>query len=183
MVRAGTIQTVSAVELRRAGRDDAGTLFAIHRESAMTAYVHIFPPDRYTFPDAEMRAHWTAQLGGGEATTVIAERSGAAIGFVIVAPGWLRSLFVLPAEWGRGAADALHDEAVELLRGAGEGARLWVLEENARARRFYERRGWLHDGERRPSEYPPYPPALRYALDLERDAAPLGGSGPPGTHP
>ena len=33
---------------------DAETLYAIHRESAIAAYVQIFPPDRYRFPDDEM---------------------------------------------------------------------------------------------------------------------------------
>jgi GNAT superfamily N-acetyltransferase len=160
------IPGVAAVSLRRAGPDDAETLFTIHRESAMTAYAHVFPPDRYPFPEEEMRAHWVAQLGDSEATTVIAERDGVAVGFVAVSPGWMRNLFVLPSEWGRGAGSALHDEAVELLRGAGVSARLWVLEANVRARRFYEQRGWRHDGERRASDYPPYPPVLRYELDL-----------------
>ena len=80
---------MGAVSIRAGVVDDAETLFAIHRESAMTAYVHIFPPDRYAFPDAEMRAHWTAQLGGGEATTVIAERHRASIGFVAAADPWI----------------------------------------------------------------------------------------------
>jgi GNAT superfamily N-acetyltransferase len=158
---------VEALTLRRGTPDDAEILFAIHRESAMTAYAHIFPPDRYAFPDNEMRAHWVSSLGDPDTAIVVVERASAPIGFVGVSPGWLRNLFVLPSEWGRGVGSALHDEAVTILRAAGEGARLWVLQENERARRFYEDRGWRHDGERRPSDYPPYPPALRYSLDLE----------------
>jgi GNAT superfamily N-acetyltransferase len=178
---------VDAPTLRRCTPDDAEILFAIHRESAMAAYVHIFPPDRYRFPDDEMRAHWVAALADPDTDMVVAERglrrrlggadrgrtgfAGAAggftpIGFVGVSPGWLRNLFVLPGEWGSGAGSLLHDEAVRLLRAKEAGARLWVLEENERARRFYEHRGWRHDGERRPSDYPPYPPALRYVLEV-----------------
>jgi putative acetyltransferase len=159
--------------LLRSGRpDDAETLYAIHRESVLTAYAHIFPPDRYTFPDDEMRAHWVEQLADGEANTVVAERDGRAIGFVVVSPGWLRNIFVVPSEWGRGAGSMLHDNAVELLRAEGAGAHLWVLEQNDQARAFYEHRGWRHDGERQPSDYPPHPPVLRYTLDLGAGADP-----------
>jgi hypothetical protein len=45
-----------------------------------------------------------------------------------------------------------------------------VLEANQRARRFYEHRRWRHDGERRRSDFPPYPAALRYSLELEAEA-------------
>jgi GNAT superfamily N-acetyltransferase len=158
---------VDALRLRRATPDDAETLFAIHRESAMTAYAHIFPPDRYAFPDEEMRAHWAAGLADRETDLVIAEREARPVGFVGVSPGWLRNLFVLPGDWGSGAGSLLHNEAVRLLTAKEAGARLWVLEENERARQFDEHRGWRYDGERRPSEYPPYPPALRYSLALE----------------
>ena len=151
----------------RAGVDaDAETLFAIHRESAMTAYVEIFPPDRYRFPEDRMRAHWGEALRDDETDVLVAERAGAPVGFATVSPGWLRNLFVVPAEWGHGAGGALHDEAVEVLRGHGAGARLWVLEENPRARRFYERRGWRDDGGRTRSAFPPYPVELRYSLAL-----------------
>jgi GNAT superfamily N-acetyltransferase len=203
---------VEAPTLRPCTPDDAEILFAIHRESAMTAYAHIFPPDRYPFPDDEMRAHWVTALADPKTDMVVAERAQGAdsaapteavpakqrtrrpsrhvlpngiasdasavpvafepIGFVGVSPGWLRNLFVLPAEWGRGAGSLLHDEAVRLLRAKEAGARLWVLEENERARRFYEQRGWRHDGERRPSDYPPYPPALRYELEIARRSHP-----------
>ena len=86
----------------------------------------------------------------------------------------------MPAEWGRGAGAALHDEAVALLRSDGASiAQLWVLEENERARRFYEARGWRDDGGRSRSEFPPHPLELRYALRLGE-----GRRAPPGrTHP
>lgn len=158
---------VAQILLRRGEADDAETLFAIHRESAMAAYAQIFPPDRYAFPDEEMRRHWDAALRETETEVVIAEREGTPVGFATVSPGWLRNFFVVPDEWGQGVAPAIHDEAVRLLDTMGAGARLWVLEANERARRFYERNGWQPDGERGRSEYPPYPPTLSYGLDPE----------------
>jgi RimJ/RimL family protein N-acetyltransferase len=166
MVRGGTIKAMGDLLVRPGGPEDAEAIYAIHRESAMAAYVHVFPPDRYEFPDDQMRRHWNEALRDAATEVVIAEREGRPVGFATVSPGWLRNLFVVPEEWGRGAAAAIHDEAVARLRTMDAGARLWVLEANERARRFYERRGWRPDGERSTSEYPPYPPTLRYALDL-----------------
>lgn len=157
-----------ALTLRRAGPDDADTLFEIHRASALAAYADVFPPERYPFPDDDMRAHWNEVLAETGTEVLVAEREEVPVGFVGVSPGWLKSLFVLPEAWGGGAGSALHDEAVALLRAKGAGAQLWVLEANERARRFYERRGWRYDGERRQSDFPPHPPALRYTLDLGR---------------
>jgi GNAT superfamily N-acetyltransferase len=173
---------VGALTIRRAVPGDAGVLHAIHRESVLTAYVHIFPQDRHPFPDDEMRAHWVASLGEDETEFVIAERDGRPVGFAGITPGWLNSLFVIPDEWGRDAGGALHDEAVGRLRTMGADARLWVLEANDRARRFYERRGWRPDGERSHSDFPPYPPTLRYVLELENGPA-AGRERAPGSHP
>jgi GNAT superfamily N-acetyltransferase len=171
---------MGAFSIRAARPDDAETLFAIHRESAMTAYVEIFPPDQYSFPDSEMREVWARALRDGDKSALIAERAGSPVGFATVSPGWLRNLFVLPAEWGRGAGPALHDEAVALLRGHGAAtAQLWVLEANERARRFYEARGWRDDGGRSRSEFPPHPLELRYALRLGEGRSAQAGR----THP
>jgi GNAT superfamily N-acetyltransferase len=166
------------LSIRAARPDDAETLFTIHRESATTAYVEIFPPDRYRFPDAQMRKVWTEALRSDDTSVVIAERAGSSVGFATVSPGWLRNLFVLPAEWGRGAGAALHDEALALLGCHGAIAHLWVLEANERARRFYEARGWRDDGGRSRSDFPPNPVELRYALRLGAQRAPPGRTHP-----
>jgi RimJ/RimL family protein N-acetyltransferase len=71
---------------------------------------------------------------------------------------WLEGLYVIPERWGTGLAGELHDRAVEVVRELGsERCHLWVLEDNARARRFYERRGWREDGRTRVVEFPPNP--------------------------
>ena len=55
----------------------------------------------------------------------------------------LWQLFVLPEWWGRGAAPILHEAAVSEMRlGGFERSRLYTPSHHARARRFYERRGW-----------------------------------------
>jgi GNAT superfamily N-acetyltransferase len=76
-------------------------------------------------------------------------------------------LYVIPERWGTGLSGELHDRALELVRGLGAAScKLWVLEDNARARRFYERRGWRENGESRVVEFPPNPLDIGYSLDF-----------------
>jgi GNAT superfamily N-acetyltransferase len=59
----------------------------------------------------------------------------------------LRALYVVPEAWGTGAAQALTEVALAAVRADGhEEAVLWVVDENVRARRFYEREGWEPNG-------------------------------------
>jgi GNAT superfamily N-acetyltransferase len=56
----------------------------------------------------------------------------------------LWQLFVLPDWWGTGVAALLHDAAIDEMRSQGyREARLLTPTGHARARRFYERRGWI----------------------------------------
>jgi hypothetical protein len=72
---------------------------------------------------------------------------------------------------GRGGA--LHDAALAHLVASGlDGALLWVLGGNARARSFYVAHGWSPDGRRHDWEGAP---VLRMARDLrQRREAPAG---------
>ena len=60
----------------------------------------------------------------------------------------------MPEHWGGGVAGRLHDEALGRIAAAACGRQLDVMVDNARARRFYERRGWVPDG-RGASPFPP----------------------------
>ena len=61
----------------------------------------------------------------------------------------LYALYVHPAWWSTGTGRALMDEALAKVRAAGYACiTLWVLEANARARRFYRRAGFAPDGAR-----------------------------------
>ena len=54
---------------------------------------------------------------------------------------------MLPEAWGTGLGRALMTATLSHLAGCGfESATLWVLDTNARARRFYARAGWTADG-------------------------------------
>ena len=157
------------MEVRPVRRDEAELLFELYRRTALVAYAHVFPPERYPFPDEAVRASWRDVVAkhGREHEVAVAEDEGAVVGAVVAAPGTLEHLFVVPERWGTGVADALHDAALAVSREAGaEVCRLEVLEENRRARRFYERHGWRLDGRRRPGEFPPHPAVVGYSLPL-----------------
>jgi GNAT superfamily N-acetyltransferase len=81
------------------------------------------------------------------------------------ARGEVKDVYVVPEAWGTGVAGGLMSAALDALRDMGATeAFLWVVEENPRARRFYERDGWTHDGTSKPS--PLGPPELRYTKAL-----------------
>jgi GNAT superfamily N-acetyltransferase len=64
--------------------------------------------------------------------------------------GELYAIYLDPRYWGRGYGRALFSSAERGLREDGyRAAVLWVLETNARARRFYEIAGWQPDGGRK----------------------------------
>jgi ribosomal protein S18 acetylase RimI-like enzyme len=154
--------------LRPARASDLETLLAIQREAAVDAFAHIYPPDRYPFPDDAIREVWAEALSDPEVEVYVAEVDGAAAGAVSVGSGYLATLYVLPAYQGHGVGSALHDLALERLRvqGARE-ARLWTLRENDSGRRFYERRGWTLTSETRVVPYPPNPIDVQYAKPLD----------------
>ena len=61
----------------------------------------------------------------------------------------LYALYVHPAWWSTGTGRALMDQVLAKVCAAGYGCiTLWVLEANARARRFYQRAGFIPDGAR-----------------------------------
>ena len=68
------------------------------------------------------------------------------VGVVSVQEDLIENLYVLPEKQGRGYGSALLDLAAARCKGA---PRLWVLNINEKARRFYEARGFRETGERR----------------------------------
>jgi GNAT superfamily N-acetyltransferase len=100
-----------------------------------------------------MRRVW-ADPGRTE-QVLVAEREGRVVGFTVHGPdrdgaagtGELVALNVHPEVFGTGVATLLLGAAQQELRRAGFArAVLWVVPANARARRFYAREGWTHDG-------------------------------------
>lgn len=99
----------------------------------------IFRSDAYYFREKtvpHLLAFYSREPGIVEHTVVYDD--GVVKGFVRVNGDVIEKLFVEPALQNRGIGDALFRYAVETLG----GRRLWVLEKNPRAIRFYERHGF-----------------------------------------
>lgn len=154
-------------EIREARPDEAELLAAVQERASVAALAHIFPPELYPYPREAIRARWAEALAGPAKRVLIAVVQDEPVGAACVSEEWLEGLYVAPERWGTGLADALHGEALDLVRGIGSTrCHLWVLEDNARARRFYERRGWRQNGETRVVPYPPNPLDVGYTLDF-----------------
>jgi GNAT superfamily N-acetyltransferase len=150
--------------IRFGGPDDLDLVFSIQREASIAGFAHVFPPKRYPFPDEVVRRELRRQL---EETGNVVLIEGQERGFALVGHSWLYRLFVREAAWGTGVAAELHRAALDTLRSHGaESASLWCLAENARARRFYERRGWRLNGNERVVPFPPQPLDVGYSIDL-----------------
>jgi GNAT superfamily N-acetyltransferase len=150
------------VEVRRASVSDAAAVARVHVRTWQAAYEHVFGEERLAGIDLGRRTEtWTRLLGVGEEAVFVAEEDGRVIGFVSLGPardlegvGELYAIYALPEAWGTGAGPALMRAGLEWLRDAGYSeAVLWVLDDNPRARRFYEREGWRVDGATREDEF------------------------------
>jgi GNAT superfamily N-acetyltransferase len=154
--------------IRRARADESETLLRIQRAAAVAAFAHVFPQDRYPFPDDDVRESWNRVLADSDVEVYVAEVDGVPAASVSVGHGFLRTLYVLPPHQQSGIGSALHDHALARLRAAGcEEVKLWTLEDNHTARRFYERRGWRLNGETRVVEFPPHPLDVGYSRRVQ----------------
>ena len=153
--------------IRAARPDEAPTLAAIQRDASLAALGHIFPPELYAYPLDEVVQRWEESLADDSVTVFVAEEDGTAAGVAGCRSEWLDGLYVLPEWWTRGVGRSLHDEVLERLRADGcERCHLWALEHNDRARRFYERLGWVENGETRIVPFPPNPIDVGYSIAL-----------------
>lgn len=145
--------------IRVARPEDAAAIADVHTRTWQAAYAHVFGADRLGGIDAERRrAGWEREIAehGG---VWVAEDGDRVVGFVSVGAnrddereGELYAIYVLPEAWGSGAGTRLMRAALEALRERYATSVLWVLEDNPRARRFYEREGWTLDGGRKQEE-------------------------------
>jgi GNAT superfamily N-acetyltransferase len=131
-----------SVRVRAAFRRDLDAIVAVNRAAATRAYALIFPDQPY--PEDGVRARYQRLLSDRRARLFVAEEAGRAVGYAAARPGRIEALYVVPQHWGTGVADVLYERAAEI---AGSKATLWVLRDNVRGRRFWERLGWRATGE------------------------------------
>ena len=153
--------------IRPARPDEAETLLRVQRDACLVAFAHLFPPEANPFPDEAVLQAWRDALVEEGAEVYVAEVDGAPVGSVSVGGGFLRTLYVVPSHQGTGVGSSLHDLALERLRAHGNDvAKLWTLEENWNARRYYEKRDWTLTDETRVVPFPPQPIDVQYAKTL-----------------
>ena len=103
--------------------------------------------------------------------TTLAVVQGQIAGFVMVVDNEVEQFYVSALHRAKGVADVLMADAERQIKDAGySSAWLAVVAGNARARRFYERRGWSDSGlfeYGAAGDYGPIPvPSHRYVKDL-----------------
>ena len=148
-----------SITYRLAGVDDAEAIDRVYRSSFLDTFAHLYrAEDLEAFLGKVTLDAWKAELGDDRFVFRLAEADGQPIGFVKLGPPelpveadgpWieLRQLYVLNEWRGAGAARELMDWALAKAREAGvKDLYLTVYTDNHRARRFYEKYGFVEVG-------------------------------------
>lgn len=148
--------------VREATVADTEDIARVQERGWQEAYRHVFPTkelDRGGFVD---RGLWRSRLATPPDgwTTFVGSLDSSLdseiVGFVLVGPsrdergaGEVYAIYVEPRHWSTGAGRTLLARGEAQLARTFARAKLWVLEDNPRARVFYERAGWEVDGTRK----------------------------------
>jgi len=153
---------MGSIQIRAAQPADAGSIARVHNASRRTTYASIMPADYLAnLSDEDWEARWDEYLSPGrfESVTLVAEtEDGEIIGFVSGGPerlddpeyrGEIYAVYLLQDHQRRGVGKRLFTAMVQQLRRDGfVSMMVWVLEDNAPARRFYESMGGEQVGRR-----------------------------------
>jgi GNAT superfamily N-acetyltransferase len=134
----------NAVTLRPARLEDAPAVAQIWRRGWRDGHLGHVPDELLT---ARTPASFDTRAAERTGDTVVAVVDGAVAGFVMVVDDEVEQVYVAAAHRGSRVAAILLAEAERRVRAGGhERAWLAVVAGNTRARRFYERKGWVDDG-------------------------------------
>ncbi len=148
------------LELRRAERAELARVAEVHVASWRAAYRGLIADSILdSLSVASRLVAWQKWFEQPGSELWVALRSDRIDGFSRLQPAAdsdlpgdfaeLTHLYLEPTVFGTGIGGALFDRVLESAREYPyRGVALWVLEENGRARGFYERRGFVADGNR-----------------------------------
>ncbi|KJK49598.1 hypothetical protein UK23_13575 [Lentzea aerocolonigenes] len=141
--------------VRLAEVSDAADVALVHVRTWQVVYRGHMPDELLDNLSVEARTSmWERLIPSGGVWVALLD--GAVVGFASTGPSRdadaaseLYAIYLLPSAWGSGLAEPLLTTA---LSGMTDTV-LWVLEDNPRARRFYERLGFVVDGMTRVEEF------------------------------
>ena len=122
------------LRLRRAAPEDAPAVAELFLDSFHATYE--FP---LAHTDDEVRG-WVRDHLIPDSEAWVAIDDERVVALLVVAPGWIEQLYVEPTRLGVGIGSRLVDLAKTR---SPDGLTLWTFQVNARARRFYERHGFV----------------------------------------
>ena len=146
------------IQIRKALQKDAFEYAANHIACWRAAYRGILSDEYLKSMDALKMAEANQRILGepGIYKCYYAERDGAMIGRLVInksrdedkaGSGEIAAMYLLGEFWGKGYGREMMDFSLaELKRMGHDDVLLWVLEANSRARRFYEKCGFVLDG-------------------------------------
>jgi ribosomal protein S18 acetylase RimI-like enzyme len=150
------------MDIRLARMQDVPQIAVVHVRSWQAAYRGLLPQAYLDGLDPAQRiGRWERSLSAADRShggTLVADAGGRLSGFVSYGPardddadpqraGEIYAIYLMPAAWDEGIGRQLMAAALHRLGEAGfDQVILWVLDSNARARRFYEAGGWRADG-------------------------------------
>ena len=159
--------------------EDVQGVAAVHVRTWQSAYRGLIGQE---FLDSLRPEQWIGKYNFGHPgprtpATVVAVDGSDIVGFATTGRcrdrdlpdhGELYAIYVDPARWEGGVGSLLLTASRDQLHRHGlVEAALWVVDGNARARRFYERHGWTFDGTRRTEHFANQPvDELRYRTTI-----------------
>ena len=140
------------MEQRRLGEDALPAAAALHRRAGALIPGH----DPFAQTEAETRALYAEAFARGELWGVYED--ALLVGCLALEPGWIEHLYVEPEWQGQGIGRAL----IALAQSRQDELRLLTYPANARARRLYERAGFVAEAFGVDESAPARPANVRY---------------------
>jgi RimJ/RimL family protein N-acetyltransferase len=155
------------MQFRSATDADLDELVSKQAEASAVALARVFPQATHPFPHAAILERWRTELHDPAIAVYVSTDDAHRItGFAARRHDELLHFGTAITTWGTGLASDLHDALLNTYP-PGMG-RIWlrVFEENRRARRFWEKKGWQANSRTSRSPFAPYPVLLEYEIQL-----------------
>jgi len=167
------------MEIVRATLDKADDMGYVHAMSWQKAYDGIVPKeilDNFT-PEKRAESFRNKMLQSAGEEYYIAYSDGNPAGIMVLGKcrdndadketGELYAIYLLAEYWGRNIGRQLFDFGMSRLKELGfQMVKIWVLEDNRRARRFYEKCGFVPDGAKKEVEVGKPMTVVRYSRSI-----------------